>query len=106
MHFQQLEPVVHRGGQASLFVFLLLNLVNCTYRITKVDVAVEPSVLQLEDFILGLAHLVRDALGRLKVSCTVGHNKVFSRDEHRRLAVKAGVKIDFLERITGQTQAE
>ena len=106
VHLQQLIPVVHRGGQSSLFVLLLLNLVHCTYRVAKIDVAVEASNLELSQLVLGFTHAVGNPLCIFKVLRTVGHDDVFSRDEHRRLAVKAGVKVDFLERIARQTQAD
>ena len=100
VHLKQLIPVVHCGGQASLFVFLLLNLVHRTHGVAKVDVAVEARNLELSQLILGLTHAVGNPLCIFKVLRAVGHDDVLGRDEHRRLAVKAGVKVDFLKRIT------
>ena len=72
----------------------------------QINVTVEPGVLQLGQFVLGLSHAVGDALCGLKACRAIGHHDVFCRDEHGSLALKGGVVVDFLEGVARQAKGD
>ena len=105
LHLQQLVAVVGRGTEAEALRNLLLNLVECAVRLSKLHVTVEAITLKLFKLIGRLAHHVGHTLSSLKVRGSVGHHNVVSGHEHRHLTAQRRVVIDLLERVTRKTQA-
>ena len=87
-----------------VFGLFLLDVVVYGLGLTQVQIAVEPSRLQLADVVLGLAHHMRDPLSVQDARRAVGDDEVFSRYEHCRLPLHARVEIHLLERASSQPQ--
>ena len=98
MDFVNCVPVVVDVAEAGLFVLGLLDVAAFLVCLGQLNVAVEPSFLELDNLVLGLAHDVRDAVARIQVGRPVRQDDVLCGDEHGDLTPKAGVKINFLER--------
>ena len=92
------EALVVQVTKTRLFVLGLVDLTDRLVRLTNVHVQVEPGLLELDDLVLGLAHLVRDAVASLDVGGAVGQQDVFGRDKDRHLTVQTGVEVHLLER--------
>ena len=93
----QCVPVVVHVAEAGLFVLGLLDVCLALVSVWQLDVAVEASLLELDDLVLGLAHDVCHAVAGVQVCRAVGQDDVFCWDEHRHLAIQAWVEVHLLE---------
>ena len=98
VHLKNTVAIVLDRCHAHLFCFLLLDVVQLIRRLAQVQVAVEPSLHQPHNLLLGLTHHMSNALGVLNVGGTVRNYDVLGGDKHRDLASLARVIIDLLER--------
>ena len=64
VHFVELKPIVVRCREPSLSVFLFLNICLELLWLPQLYVAVEPSLHQLDQLVLGLAHTVCQSIAR------------------------------------------
>ena len=94
----QRVPVVVHVAKAGLFVFGLLDVCLRLVSIRQLDVAVEASLLEFQNLVLGLAHDVGHAVAGVQVCRAVRQDDVFCWDKHRHLAIQARVEIHLLER--------
>ena len=91
--------------EPGLLVLGFLDVGLLLGRIGQLDVAVEPSFLELHDLVLGLAHHMGDAVAGVQVRGPVGQDDVFGGDEHRHLTPQAWVVVHLLERTARGRQA-
>ena len=66
VHLQQLEPIVFRSTKAQLLSDLLLDFVHHVDGSAKLDLTIEPRMLEDPNLVLRLTHDVGHALRRLK----------------------------------------
>ena len=104
MHLKDAEAIVLCSGHAFVFGLLLLDVVKLVAWLAQVHFCVEPSSLQLQNLVGGLAHDVGHTLCTLQTGRAVWHHHVFSRDEHRHLTAQVGVVVDLLERRASDGQ--
>ena len=97
MHFQHTEAVVLDGRHAIFFGLLLLDIVKFVAGVAQINITVKPAVLELEDFVFGLTHDVRDPFCCLKAGCAVRHNQVFCGDKYGCLSAPVRVVVHLLE---------
>ena len=98
------EPVILNRRHALLFGLLLLNVVQLKTWLTQLHITIEPSILQLQYFVLSLTHHMRNTGGIFNTGCAVGHNDVFSGDKHGDLPPFIRVVVHLLERRACQGQ--
>ena len=105
VHFKDFEPVIRLRTESHLLGNLLLNFIKGIVGFTQVNVGIEPGNLEFAHLIFGFTHHMGDTVSRMKVRGPIGDNQILSRNKDGGLAVQAGVKVDLLESITGQSQA-
>ena len=91
--------------EPGLLVLGLLDVGLLPGRIGQLNVTIEPSFLELDNLVLGLAHHMGDAVAGVQVRGPVGQDDVFCGDKHRHLTAQARVVVHLLERATSGWQA-
>ena len=104
MRFVHLKAVVVTSREASFFVFAFLNVARKLVWLTQFFVNVKPSVHQLQEVILALAHPVGNAVAGVNFGDAVRQDHIFSRNKHRYLTANTGVKVHLFKRRTGTWQ--